>query len=187
MTIFYQDDAMVVSSTGVEVDGRRYELDELGYVWHRRSNPWRRRIAVFTGSWLTLLAVGLAVLGTAAGGLLIAQLELGRGTPVVVAGFGLFVMGMVGVAGFAIDPAMDLLDRAHDRGRGVHEIWARVDGRDVQIFSTPDASQFGRAYRGLRRAFENAEATVRATVRPALRPGWNRSRLTGWPRPARSR
>jgi hypothetical protein len=153
MAIFYRDATVLITSSEVEIDDRRYPLARLGQVWHRRS----RRFA--QGSYILLTRVGTVAL--ALGALLgvvavLVWFDFGAYTWHVRTGAVIVLIFLAAVAGFGVDPLLELLDRSHEQGHGVHEIWARADGREILLFSTTDALRFGKVYRALRRAMEHA-------------------------------
>lgn len=153
MAIYYRDDAVTVSSTGIEVDERRYALGRLTYVWHRT------RRAGSEGRHLRARMLGTAILGTALAGAVIAGLllvDFGQYRWYVMTGAILIATVLTALAGFSVDPVLDLLDRGHEHARGIHEAWARIDGREILLFSTPDEFRFGKVYRALQRAIERA-------------------------------
>ncbi|MEU4222617.1 DUF6232 family protein, partial [Actinoplanes sp. NPDC026623] len=45
MTTYYQDADVLITSTGVRMDGRDYRLGDLTQVWHRRGRRSWRTIA----------------------------------------------------------------------------------------------------------------------------------------------
>jgi hypothetical protein len=60
------------------------------------------------------------------------------------------------IAAFAVESVLGLVDRTHEHGQGVHEIWARTPHGDVLIFQSTDTLRFGQAYRALQRAIDGA-------------------------------
>src|SRR5512142_2883129 len=155
MTIYYRDDTVLVTSSAIEVDGRRFALDRLALVWHRRTGALARGGRMVAARFGVLVAAVVVVAGVI---LAFVRLDVGPYTWHVLTGAGLVVLALVGLAGFGVDPLLELLDRSHEYGQGIHESWARIDGREVRLFSTPDAFRFGKIYRALQRAVEASSA-----------------------------
>lgn len=149
MTVYYRDETVTVCSTTLKVTEDEYELRQLGYVWHhsRRSGGGHLRTKLLLGAILVLLAV-------AAAAILFVEIDFGRYQWHALSGTIVVGIGLIAAAGFGVDPLLDLLDQGHDHSGGTHEIWARVNGRDVLLFSTTDSLRFGKIYRALRRAVE---------------------------------
>ena len=151
MTFYYRDDTVTIDSAAIDVSGRRYPLRQLGLVWHRRVHRFRR------GGYVLATRVGAVMLAIAvvvAAGFAIAAIDFGRYTWMAMTVVALVVTALAALAGFGVDPLLELLDQSHETGHGTHEIWARTGGREVLLFSTPDALRFGKIYRALQRAVE---------------------------------
>ncbi|GIF10575.1 DUF6232 family protein [Actinoplanes teichomyceticus] len=150
MTTYYRDPDVLITSSGVHMNGRQFRLSELLRVWHTRgARSWSviaKRGALGLSILLPLL-VGALAIGVAA--------LAGAGTAHTVA----LVVGGV-LVGLAVVPVADLLlerlDRSYDRGSRTMEIWGRVHTGDVLLLRTADAQRFGRIYRALQRAMEPA-------------------------------
>jgi hypothetical protein len=148
MITFYRDPDVLVTSTGVRMDGRAYRLDEFARVWHKRR---RRTWGAAAGrgalglAMLTPIAVGALGIGVAL------VVHAGVATTIALIGGGILV-------GLAAAPLADVLlervDRSYDRGSHRLEIWGRVRGRDVLLLRTDNAQRFGQIYRALQRALE---------------------------------
>lgn len=170
MGIYYRDETVVVSSTHLTVGDQRYPLERLGYVWHRnrrfhgRGHLRTRMLAT------ALLGVGVLV-GVVA---LLITIDFGRYRWYVLTAAALVGTVLAALAGFGVDPVLEMLDRGHEHGRGTCEIWARVDGAPVLLFTTTDGFRFGKVYRSLQRAFEQRAPTpapaqaARAQNRPSM-------------------
>ena len=153
MTTYYRDRDVMITSSGVRMNGRDYHLAELRQVWHRRG----RR------SWSTIAgrgALGLAMLLPLVVG------ALGVGIALVVHASTAVTVGLIGggiLVGLAAAPLADVLlehvDRSYDKGSRPREIWVRTRSGDVLLLSTDDAARFGRIYRALQRALEPAGVT----------------------------
>ena len=153
MTTYYRDGDVVITSSGVRLNGRDYALAELRQVWHRAG----RR------SWSTIAnrgALGLAMLLPVVVG------ALGVGIALVAHASVAVTAGLIGggiLVGLAAVPLADLLldrvDRSYDRGSRPREIWGRTRHGDVLLLRTTDAARFGRIYRALQRALEPAKIT----------------------------
>jgi hypothetical protein len=148
MITFYRDPDVLVTSTGVQMGGRAYRLDEFARVWHKRGRPtW--------GAAAGRGALGLAMLTpivVGALGIVVALVvHAGVATTIALVGGGILV-------GLAAAPLADVLlervDRSYDRGSRRLEIWGRVRGRDVLLLRTDNAQRFGQIYRALQRALE---------------------------------
>jgi hypothetical protein len=100
-----------------------------------------------------LLVIGLLV--GAGMALRRVDFDAGQRTMYVAGGIlGIIVVG--GIIAFSLEGLLDLLDRAHDHGKGVHEIWVRTREGDSMIYSTTDSPKFGQIYRALQRAVEQS-------------------------------
>jgi hypothetical protein len=146
VTVYYRDQSVEVTSTGIRVDDRLFRFEELARVWHRRDHRSWSAVAG-RGAWgMTLIAPVVA----AALGLAVAlQLDVTIGTraAIVVAAL------LVGLgAALLLDPILGKLDESFDRGVHLHEIWAEHNGLEIRLLQTRDASRFGRIYRALQRA-----------------------------------
>lgn len=161
MPTYYRDDTVRVTAVEIEIDGQRYPLARLDYVWHRRTHRFAR------GSYVLLTRVGTVALAV---GFLLAvpaavlTADLGLNTWHVLSVVALVGTLLAAAAGFGLDPLLELLDRSHDQGHGVHEIWARVQGRELLLFSTVDALRFGKVYRALQRAIERSATDPRDAI-----------------------
>jgi len=149
---YYRDDLVWVTSTAINVGGRVYPLAELSYVWYRRGRP---SIAV----WVRRLVRVILLIATAVVVLRLPSLLLGGVVQyvllillVIVAGplfFGVFpVWGL---------PLLPALDRSYLRGMGVHEIWTRWRGQELLLVRVDDVTRFGKIYRAIERAIEQAD------------------------------
>lgn len=151
MVTYYRDGALQISASELTVDDRRYPLASLEYVWHRRTGALRRRgyMLLSRGGLLVLAIVVLLAAGAA-----VLRVDVRDTDPRLLGGVALVVIALGAAAAFGVDWVLDLIDRTHEHGKGVHEIWARVEGRDILLFATTDALRFGKVYRSLRRAIE---------------------------------
>ncbi|MET7392556.1 DUF6232 family protein [Dactylosporangium sp. NPDC005572] len=153
-TTYYRDNVVHVSSGGVQVDTAWYPLDSLDYVWHRRTGRLRHGLyMLFTRGGAVVVVIGLLV----GAGLFARRIDFtGEERTMYIAGGILGVIVIGGIVAFSVEGLLDLLDRAHDHGKGVHEIWVRMAGGEFMIYSTTDAPKFGQIYRALQRAVEQA-------------------------------
>ncbi|MFJ6195543.1 DUF6232 family protein [Micromonospora sp. NPDC092111] len=164
MITYYDDRSVQVTSAAIRVDGRTFPLAEIGMVWHRRgSRSWR-------------VLAGRGALGAALAGPLVAAalgialaVWLHRSLTVTIA-----VVGASVLVGLAVGPVADLLfehlDRSYARGSRQREIWARWRGQPVLLLRTGDALRFGKIYRAVQRAVENAGPGSRSAVQSAIGP-----------------
>ena len=150
MTTYYRDPEVLITSSGVRMNGRDFRLPELLQVWYTRGArswgviAWRGALGL--AMLLPLLAGALAVLVA-----VMIDAEIGTTLALVVGGI---------LLGLAVVPVADLLlervDRSYDPGSRDLEIWGRVRDGEVLLLRTADAQRFGRVYRALTRAMEPA-------------------------------
>ncbi|BCY14640.1 DUF6232 family protein [Actinoplanes sp. L3-i22] len=153
MTTYYRDPDVLITSSGVHMNGREFRLPELLQVWHTRGDrSWSviaKRGALGLAILLPLL-VGALAIGVA----LIVHTDVAHSIAMLIGGV---------LVGLAVVPVADLLlervDRSYDAGSRTIEIWGRVQGGEVLLLRTTNAQRFGRIYRALQRAME-----------PAMRP-----------------
>jgi hypothetical protein len=152
-TTYYRDDAVHISSGGVRVGEAWYPLHSMTYVWHRRTGKLRHGAYMIASR---TAAVGLIVALLVAGGVAARNINLsGDQKTMLVAGGVIAIVVLGGVAAFGIEGLLELVDRTHQHGRGLHEIWVRAGSQDTMIYSTTDVTRFGQIYRALQRAIEN--------------------------------
>ena len=153
-TTYYSDHEVHISSEGVRVDDAWYPLETLTYIWHRRTGRLVQGVyMLMTRGGTVALIIGLIV----AGGIAARRIDFnGPDSTMYIAGgiLGIIVIG--GIVAFSVEGLLDLLDRAHDHGRGVHEIWVRTRAGELMIYATTDSSKFGQIYRALQRAVEQS-------------------------------
>ena len=153
-TTFYRDHEVHISSDGVQVDAAWYPLETLTYIWHRRSGRLvQGAYMIATRGGAVVLIIGLLV----AAGIAARRIDFtGPESTMYIAGgiLGIIVIG--GIVAFSVEGLLDLLDRAHDHGKGVHEIWVRTRQGEAMIYSTTDSPKFGQIYRALQRAVEQS-------------------------------
>jgi Family of unknown function (DUF6232) len=145
MTTYYRDDRVRVTGADLWVDGQRYALADLTYVWHCRGTPDARTLSRRTGRW-ALLAAKTPVL-----------LRFSRAVPNLYVRIALVIAGYAALLALTW-PLAELLLRGIDHvnvhGVVVHEIWAQWRGTEVLLLRTGDALRFGRIYRALERALD---------------------------------
>jgi hypothetical protein len=150
MTTYYRDPEVLITSSGIWMNGREFRLPELIRVWYTKG---ARSWGVIAWRGALGLAILLPLLVGALAVLLAVLLDLSIGTTAAM------VVGGV-LLGLAVVPVADLLlervDRSYDRGSRTLEIWGRVHGGDVLLMRTNNAQRFGRVYRALQRALEPA-------------------------------
>jgi hypothetical protein len=156
MTTYYRDERVRITSAEVLMDGVRFPVAKLDYVWHRKGPPDARAISRRAAFWGLVLAA--IVLATAWAVKTPALLMFGPRVPNVFLRIALtFVASLVFLA--LVWPLAELvlsgLDHVYRHGTAVHEIWARYCGREVLLLRTSDKLLFGRVYRALIRALEN--------------------------------
>jgi hypothetical protein len=150
MTTYYRDPDVLITSSGIHMNGREFRLTDLLQVWHVRGSR----------SWSVIAkrgALGLAILMPLLIGALAVAVALLIHTD-AAHGIALAIGGVL--VGLAVVPVADLVlervDRSYDAGSRTIEIWGRVRGGDVLLLRTTDAQRFGRIYRSLQRALEPA-------------------------------
>jgi hypothetical protein len=152
-TTYYRDDAVHINSGGVQVGGAWYPLPTLSYVWHRRTGRLRQGVYMLISRAAAVVVVVALLVGA---GLLARKVDLsGDQKSMVIAGGILGVVVVGGLAAFGVEGLLEAIDRTHEHGRGVHEIWVRCGEREMMIYSTSDSLRFGQVYRALQRAIEN--------------------------------
>ena len=153
-TTYYRDHEVHISSEGVRVDDAWYPLDTLTYIWHRRTGRLvQGAYMLATRGGAVALIIGLLI----AGGVAARRIDFsGPESTMYIAGgiLGIIVIG--GVVAFSVEGLLGLLDRAHDHGKGFHEIWVRTRAGESMIYSTTDSPKFGQIYRALQRAVEQS-------------------------------
>ena len=151
-TTYYRDDAVHISSEGVRVDDAWYPLASLNYVWHRRTGRLRHGTYMLASrGGAIVVVVGLLI----AAGMAARRIDLDGDRTMYIAGGILAIVVLGGIAAFGLEGLLDLVDRAHDHGKGVHEIWVRIGNAEQMIYSTTDSPRFGQIYRALQRAIEH--------------------------------
>lgn len=152
-TTYYRDNVVHISSGGVRVADAWYPLDSLTYVWHERTGRLRHGAYMLaTRGGAVLVVLGLLV----AAGVAARRIDFGDQRTMYIAGGILAVVVIGGIVAFSVEGLLELLDRAHDHGKGVHEIWVRTRDGDAMIYSTTDTPKFGQIYRALQRAVEQS-------------------------------
>ncbi|MFG2036703.1 DUF6232 family protein [Dactylosporangium sp. NPDC048998] len=153
-TTYYRDNVVHISSGGVRVNDSWYPLETLTYIWHERTGRLRHGAYMLaTRGGAVLLVIGLLV----AAGMAARRIDFGgEQRTMYIAGGILAVIVLGGIVAFSLEGLLDLLDRAHDHGKGVHEIWVRTREQDMMIYSTTDSPKFGQIYRALQRAVEQS-------------------------------
>lgn len=148
MTTYYRDPEVLVTSSGVRIQGRDYRTGDFARVWHARSRRSWSRIA---GRGALALAIVAPLLIGAVGVLLAVLIDASTSTTLALGGGGI----LVGLAAAPLaDVLLEAVDRSYDRGSRSLEIWGRVRGADVLLLRTDDAQRFGRIYRALQRALD---------------------------------
>jgi hypothetical protein len=152
-TTYYHDEAVHISSGGVQVAGAWYPLSALTYVWHRRTGRLRHGAYMIASR---TAALGMVVALLIGGGYAARSIKVsGDQKTMLIAGGILAVVVIGGVAAFGIEGLLELVDRTHEHGKGLHEIWIRCGDEETMLYSTTDSTRFGQIYRALQRAIEN--------------------------------
>ena len=148
MQVYYRDQSVEVTASGIRVDDQVYRFTELTRIWHRRQSPSLRAVAG-RGAWSMMLV--LPVIAATASLVVAVRLDVTTGTRVTI------VMASILVAlaaALLLDPVLGKMDESFDRGVHVHEIWAERNGAPIRMVQTRDALRFGRIYRALERALD---------------------------------
>jgi len=152
-TTYYHDDAVHITSGGVQVGGAWYPLSTLTYVWHRRTGRLRHGAYMVASRTAALGAVVALLVG---GGFAARNIKLsGDQKTLLIAGGLIAVLLIGGIAAVGVEGMLELVDRTHEHGRGLHEIWVRCGDEETMIYSTTDSTRFGQIYRALQRAIEH--------------------------------
>jgi hypothetical protein len=165
MLIYYRDDNVVVTSNFIQVEGRRFRIDELEYVWHAEAGPtWRtmRRGAgrgmINTSMLLAGIAGAIVLIGLLASAYSESRLEMALGNLPIPRNTLLLVAAILLVVGFApliFEWALIRIDDSYDKGGSVYEIRALVQGQEIVLLRLADATLFGKIYRAMQRALED--------------------------------
>jgi hypothetical protein len=155
MTTYYQDADVLITSTGVRMDGRDYRLGDLAQVWHRRG---RRSWRTIAGRGGLAAAIAAPIVIGALGILIALVIDASTATTIALAGGGV----LIGLATLPLaDVLLEFVDRSYDRGSHRREIWARVGGQEVLLMTTGNKQRFGQVYRALQRALDDDPAPRR--------------------------
>jgi hypothetical protein len=165
MLIYYRDDNVVVTSNFIQVEGRRFRIDELEYVWHAEAGPsWRTmrrgagRGVINTSMLLAGIAGAIVLIGLLASAYSETRLEMALGNLPIPRNTLLLVAAIMLVAGFApliFEWALIRIDDSYDKGGSVYEIRALVQGQEIVLLRLADATLFGKIYRAMQRALED--------------------------------
>ncbi|NIL42551.1 hypothetical protein HCB17_16370 [Salinispora arenicola] len=154
MALYYQDDAVQVTSEAILAGGRRVQIAEIRYVWHAKG---RTTLAVrgrvlSRGILVLLLSLPPLVAVFCALSLVWSAPERGW-LPVLLTLVGCVLLALAAVP--FLELPLGWLDRSYERGNRVHELWVQAHGRELLLLRTPDALRFGQIYRAVQRAVEN--------------------------------
>jgi hypothetical protein len=150
MATYYRDGDVVITSSGVRMNGHELRLDALWQVWHKQG---RRSWGKIAGRGALGIAVFIPVLIGVLGILVAFLIDASRSVTIALVGGGV----LIGLAAAPLaDVLLEFVDRSYDRGSRIREIWARTPAGDVLLLSTADSARFGRIYRALQRALEPA-------------------------------
>ncbi|WP_436526878.1 DUF6232 family protein [Actinoplanes sp. HUAS TT8] len=150
MTTYYRDPDVLITSSGIRMNGRDFRLSDLIEVWHTKGG---RSWSVIAKRGVLGLAILIPVLAgaLAIGIALLVHMDTAHTLALVIGGV---------LVGLAVVPVADLVlervDRSYDAGSRTIEIWGRVRGGNVLLLRTTNAQRFGRIYRALQRAMEPA-------------------------------
>ncbi|GAA2508340.1 DUF6232 family protein [Winogradskya humida] len=148
MITYYRDGDVLVTSTGIRMDGRDYRLSDLARVWHSRG---RRQWSAVAGRGVLGLAVLIPVLIGAIGISIAVLVEASTAVTIALVGGGILI-GLVALP--LADVLLEFVDRSHDRGSHPLEIWAEVRGTRVLLLRSNNRQRFGQIYRALQRALD---------------------------------
>jgi len=158
LIVYYRDRQVQVTSEALHIGDARIPLTRLEYVWHREghSDPsvkLRRThrgvigFGLMIGALLALIGV-LYLFATVVG-----QAATAGKVLLPLAG----VVALIGFAGPLLEMALHRVDHNVDQGHQVHEICAVIDGTERRLIRIADTHRFGKIYRALQRALEDAE------------------------------
>ncbi|WP_422771004.1 DUF6232 family protein [Plantactinospora sp. WMMC1484] len=153
MITYYDDRRVRITSKAIRIDGRSYPLTEVDQVWHVRGG---RSWGNLAGRGALLAAIAGPLVAAVLGLLIAVRLHTSLTVSIAIVGASVLV-------GLAVAPVADYLlehvDRTYTRGAYRREIWAQWRGAPVRLLTTGDALRFGRIYRALERAVEQASAS----------------------------
>ena len=150
MATYYRDGDVLITSSGVRMNGHGLRLDALWQVWHKQG---RRSWGKIAGRGALGIAILIPIMIGALGILVAMLIDASRSTTIALIGGGI----LIGLAAAPLaDVLLEFVDRSYDRGSRTREIWARTPAGDVLLLSTADSARFGRIYRALQRALEPA-------------------------------
>ncbi|MET0419147.1 MAG: DUF6232 family protein [Actinoplanes sp.] len=150
MTTYYRDVDVLITSSGVRMNGQQLRLDDLRQVWYKHG---RRSWGAIAGRGALALAILIPIAIGALGIGVAFLIDASRSTTIALVGGGI----LIGLAAAPLaDVLLEFVDRSYDRGSRTREIWARTPAGNVLLLRTPDAARFGRIYRALQRALEPA-------------------------------
>jgi hypothetical protein len=153
--VYYHDDAVEVTSAGINIRNRQFALSELEYVWHQQAAASVRARHEFAHR--SLINVGLiagAVLATF-GVIYLIISAFGDASPAVEVLLPLAaVVILLAFAGPILEWALHRLDHSYDLGSNIQEIWVRWRGKNILLLRIADDLKFGQIYRSIERAIE---------------------------------
>ncbi|TDC44604.1 hypothetical protein E1258_31485 [Micromonospora sp. KC207] len=154
MAIYYQDDAVQVTSESIRVSGHTITLADVTYVWHARGPTTLAVRGRVIGRGVLVLLLSLPPLVALICVVSLAWSAQDRGNWTLA----LIVLAACAIGALALVPFLEVplgwLDRSYERGNRVNELWVQHHGREVMLLSTPDALRFGQIYRAVQRAVE---------------------------------
>ncbi|NUR73157.1 MAG: hypothetical protein HOU81_20255 [Hamadaea sp.] len=160
MITFYRDPTVVVTSTYLQIEDRRWRLSELEYVWHQESPAtWRVRSrtagrgvlnTIMTLAGLIGLVILVAFVAAAYTEANIGGVHVPRNTLLLLA-----LVLMAGGFGWAIwEWMLHRVDDSYDKGDAVYEIWAAASGTELLLLRLEDYTRYAKIYRAIERAVE---------------------------------
>lgn len=162
MPTYYQDGAVRVTGTAVQVASRVLPIAQLIQVWHQRGRSTARTASRRMARYAL---IGVLSVPVVVGAVVVARAVLDEqglaaqlGVAAVLVALGLVLLLLLAPV---IEFPMMALERSYDRGTAVREIWVRWRGpdgeQDLLLVRTDDAARFGRIYRAIQRAIELSE------------------------------
>jgi len=160
MITFYRDATVLVTSAHLQIDGRRWRLSDLDYVWHQESPAtWRVRSrtagrgvlnTIMTLAGLIGLVILVAFISAAYTEANIGGFHIPSNTLLLLA-----LVLMLGGFGWAIwEWMLHRVDDSYDKGDAVYEIWASANGQELMLLRLEDYTRYAKIYRAIERAVE---------------------------------
>jgi hypothetical protein len=154
MTLYYRDPSVVITESELRVDGSTYWLDELDAVWAERGER-------HVGRTVAVLILRAAVVAATVALIVGIALRVFKSHMPVLGGLSASIRDAIGWGSllgspFVLGALIYSAERVHDRGTREMCLCAQIDGADVLLVSTTNATRFGQINRALLRALDAA-------------------------------